>query len=269
VAVRAKASTLPSAASCGPPYARPATHPSDTLDSVRTNQGNGRRTFLSDTDPADQIKRLSELRQQGALTEAEFAAAKAKVLGSGPPTGSGSAPTATGKKQAPKAGCGCLTLVVVVVIIVIIASASGSGGSGNAPTSFTVSDAAVAKLVTNVINNNGNSPGLAKPPSANCTANGSQCSIRYTIKEPAGISAGLELIDPTAQIWKGLFEDSRFQSGVITVLGPLTSVGGQSSAGPLFTLGCNRADDSQIDWNTVDAHGIQTICQFSQLVSSL
>lgn len=159
--------------------------------------------------------------------------------------------------------------VAIVVIVVIISALGGSGGSGNAPKNFTVSDISVAGLVKNVINNNADSPGLAHPPSTDCTSSGSRCVIDYTLKEPAGISAGLELIVPTAQIWKGLFEDSRFNSGLITVSGPLVSQGGKNSTGPMFTLSCNRTDADLIDWDTVDAHGIQSICTFHQLIESL
>jgi hypothetical protein len=37
---------------------------------------------VANDDPAEQLKKLSELRAQGVLSEAEFTAAKAKVLGS-------------------------------------------------------------------------------------------------------------------------------------------------------------------------------------------
>ena len=37
---------------------------------------------MANDDPAEQLKKLSELRAQGVLSEAEFTAAKAKVLGS-------------------------------------------------------------------------------------------------------------------------------------------------------------------------------------------
>ena len=218
---------------------------------------------MADNDPADQLKKLADLRAQGVLSEAEFTAAKAKVLGGGP---------ATAGKQAPKTsktGCGCLTVIAVVVLIVIISAVAGSSGSGNAPKNFTVSNASVAGLVKNVINNSSDSPGLAHPPAVNCVVSGARCDIDYTIKEPAGISAGLELIVPTAQIWKGLFEDPRFRSGLITVSGPLISQGGKSSTGPMFTLACNRADANQINWGTVGAHGIQSICAFHQLIQSL
>jgi len=37
----------------------------------------------------------------------------------------------------------------------------------------------------------------------------------------------------------------------------------------MFTMDCNRADADQIDWDTVDAKGIQSICAFDQLIESL
>ncbi len=222
---------------------------------------------MAENDPAEQLKRLAELHEQGVLSAAEFAAAKAKVLG----VGTANATTTKKKGSSRKSGCGCLVLVIAVVVIIaaIAGSSSGGSGSGNAPAHFTVTTGAVAGLVKNVINNNEDSPGLATPPIVSCTSNGSSCAINYTLKEPAGISAGLELVDPTAQIWKGLFEDPRFHSGVITVSGPLTSQGGQSSTGPMFTLGCNRSDADQINWDQVDAKGIQNICDFTQLIQSL
>lgn len=220
---------------------------------------------MADNDPAEQLKKLSDLRAQGVLSETEFTAAKAKVLGGG---GGGTGKPAA--KKSNKAGCGCLTFIAVVVLIIVITAVAGSsGGSANAPTTFTVSNKSVSKLVTDVINNNGDSPGLAKAPGVDCVSSGSQCDINYTLKEPAGISAGLELIVPTAEIWKGLFEDPRFHSALITVSGPLTSQGGKSSTGPMFTLDCNRSDANQINWGQVDAHGIQDICTFDQLISSL
>jgi hypothetical protein len=164
---------------------------------------------------------------------------------------------------------GCLGFVVLVVIIAVIVSAvSGSGGSGNAPSSFTVSDGAVVALVKNVINNTGSSPGLQGAPQANCSGE-TQCDIKYTVKEPTGISTDLELIQPTAQIWKGLFEDSNFQNGTIEVDGPLTSVGGISSNGPLFTLSCDRNAASQINWDNVDGNGLRTLCQYTKHVKGL
>jgi len=171
--------------------------------------------------------------------------------------------------KANNARSGCLGIVVLVIIIGGIATAiSGGGSSGNAPSSFTVSDSAVVGLVKNVINNASDSPGLQGTPQANCNGE-TNCRITYTVKEPAGISTDLELIVPTAQIWKGLFEDSNFQNGTIEVEGPLTSVGGVSSNGPLFRLSCDRSAASQINWDNVDGNGLRTLCQYTKQASGL
>ena len=66
-----------------------------------------------------------------------------------------------------------------------------------------------------------------------------------------------------------MFEDSNFQHGTIEVVGPVTSVGGKSSNGPLWTLACDRSAASQIDWDNVDAKGMRSLCTFTPLVSGL
>ena len=169
-----------------------------------------------------------------------------------------------------KARTGCLGVIVIIALIVVIASIAGSGGggSGKAPSSFTVSDSAVVDLTKNVINNTSDSPGLQGTPQADCTGE-TQCDITYTVKEPTGISTDLELIQPTAQIWKGLFEDPNFQSGTITVSGPVTSVGGVNSNGPLFMLSCDRTAASQINWDNVDGNGLRTLCQYTKIAKGL
>lgn len=165
-----------------------------------------------------------------------------------------------------RARTGCLGLIVIVIIIVVIVDATG--GSGKAPSHFTVSDNAVVSLTTNVINNTENSPGLNGTPTANCQGRG-HCQITYTVKKPSGISSDLELIQPTAQIWKGLFEDPNFQGGTIEVKGPTTSVAGKSGNSPLFTPSCNRSAASQIDWDHVDGQGLRTLCQYNQIATGL
>jgi len=165
-----------------------------------------------------------------------------------------------------RARTGCLGLIVIVIIIVVIVDVTG--GSGEAPSHFTVSNNAVVGLTTNVINNTEDSPGLNGTPTASCQGRG-HCQIIYTVKEPSGISTDLELIQPTAQIWKGLFEDPNFQGGTIEVKGPTTSVGGKSGNSLLFTLSCDRSAASQIDWNHVDGNGLRTLCLYNQTAKGL
>jgi hypothetical protein len=44
---------------------------------------------VANDDPADQLRKLSDLRAQGVLSEAEFTAAEAKVIGGSEPAKSG------------------------------------------------------------------------------------------------------------------------------------------------------------------------------------
>jgi hypothetical protein len=172
------------------------------------------------------------------------------------------------KKKASNAqGCGCLVVLVVLVVIIVAVATSG-GSSGNAPKHFTVSDGAVSGLTKSVIDNAEDSPGLHGRPRAKCQGQ-AHCEITYTVKEPAGISSNLELIQPTAQIWKGLFEDRKFKGGIIEVKGPATSVGGKTTNSDLFSLSCDRQASNQIDWNDVQASGLKSLCVFIQQVKGL
>lgn len=156
------------------------------------------------------------------------------------------------------------------LILVVTSLIAGCAGSSDykAPGSFTVSDSAVADVAESAVNNTSGSPGMRGSASANCSGERS-CNIRYTVKQPAGISTGTELVDPTRQIWKAMFEDSQFQHGTITVEGPVTSVGGKNSNAPLFTPACNRSAASQIDRGNVDSHGIETLCTYIKLVNGI
>lgn len=164
-------------------------------------------------------------------------------------------------------GCGCLVVLVILAVVAGVVAISGSSGY-SIPTSFTVSDSAVSHVVTGVINSEEDSPGINGQPTVNCVGD-SSCTIGYTVKQPAGISAALELIDPTRQIWKALFEDSNFRSGTITVSGPATSVGGKTTNSPLFTLTCDRSAAAQIDWDNVGVQGLKTLCNYTAHVGGL
>jgi len=157
-----------------------------------------------------------------------------------------------------RAFAACLALASAVAL------SACSTSDYSAPSSFTVSGSAVSDVVTQAINNTSGSPGLNGSPQVNCDGETS-CNITYTVKEPTGIDSNLELVQPTRQIWKAMFEDSNFQSGRIEVDGPLTSVGGKSSTGPFFTLSCDRSAASQIDWNNVDGKGLKALCTYTQM----
>jgi hypothetical protein len=173
-------------------------------------------------------------------------------------------------------------MVVLVLISLLAAGCSnGSSPNGGADTvrSIVVSNTTAAGAVTAAINGAGTSPGLAGAPRVRCLREGAaqsmsgraglNCFISYTVKKPAGINPDLELIQPTAGIWKALFSDPRFQAGYIEVRGPTTSVGGQSNISPEFSLACNRHAASQIDWNGVTGEGLRKLCVYVRLVGGL
>jgi hypothetical protein len=145
-----------------------------------------------------------------------------------------------------------------------VVTLAGCSEGFKAPSSFTASERSVSALVTEAIDKETTSPGLAKPPTVNCSS--SECTISYVVKEPTGISFDDELIQPTRQIWKALFEDSNIQDAKITVEGPVVSVGGQKSIGELYSLSCTREDANQINWDGVEADGLKKICEYNKAV---
>ncbi len=150
-----------------------------------------------------------------------------------------------------------------LIVGALLLAGCGDSEGFKAPASFTASDESVSKAVTEAING-GTSPGLAKPPTVNCSAG--ECSINYVIKEPTGISFDDELMQPTRQIWKALFEDPSTKAAKITVEGPVTSVGGQKSTGTIYWLECTREDASQINWDEVEADGMKKLCNYHKEV---
>jgi hypothetical protein len=79
----------------------------------------------------------------------------------------------------------------------------------------------------------------------------------------------MQLITPTAQMWKALFNDPQFQSGTITVRGPVTTAADKAETAIYFTLTCDRAAASKIDWDAVDGHGIRTQCDYKAQTEGL
>jgi hypothetical protein len=139
----------------------------------------------------------------------------------------------------------------------------GGSGEGKAPASFTANNESVAKITEEAING-GSSPGLASAPRVHCSSG--ECKISYAVKEGTGISYEHEMILPTRQIYKAIFEDASIQAAKITAEGPLKSLGGKSSVGPIYELECTKEQASQINWDEVDEHGMTQICKYERLV---
>jgi hypothetical protein len=173
---------------------------------------------------------------------------------------------------------------VAVVLGLTCFAGCGEGGESKsvfkAPASFTANEQSVSTLVTEAINKEGSSPGLASPPQVNCSS--SECTITYITKSPTGLLRpplgkeqsyfNKELIQPTRQIWKALFEDSNIKKAKIMVGGPV-ALNEQESARLLYSLECSRENASQINWDAseanwpeVEAYDLKKICKYHQAV---
>lgn len=176
----------------------------------------------------------------------------------------------------------CVLVIVGIVLYVLIAScgdshtsSGSSSGPYSAPSSFTVSNEAVAQVVHDAIAGDSDATKMDGSPVVNCTGE-TTCTIAYTVQEPARALWGskddatdMQLIMPTRQMWKALFADPQFQSGTINVSGPATTIGGKSKTDVFYTLSCDRDAASQIDWNNVDGKGLRTLCNYQAQIQGL
>jgi hypothetical protein len=137
----------------------------------------------------------------------------------------------------------------------------------SAPQSFTVGNSEVAQLVQEAVGGNRFATQIEGSPTVTCTGRAT-CTISYTVQEPSGTvfhkesAADDQLFLPTAQMWKALFADPQFQSGTVTVRGPVATSGSNDQTAIYFTLTCDRDDAAKVDWGAVDGHGIRTQCDY-------
>ena len=107
------------------------------------------------------------------------------------------AKTAQQKKKA--SGCGTL-IVLIVIVVVVVAALSGGKSKPPAPKGpFTATNSQMAAAVVSAVDGDSDSPGVKHNVAhANCShgSAGISCYVSYTVNEPAGISAALELITP-------------------------------------------------------------------------
>jgi len=161
---------------------------------------------------------------------------------------------------------GLRVLVIIGIVLYACVSSSCESHTYWAPSSFTVSNDAVAKVTQDAIAGVQLATQMDGSPQVNCTGE-TACTIAYKVQETAGGLWGdraldQQLIEPTRQIWKALFTDSHFQSGTITVSGPVTTVGGKSETSTYYTLTCDRSAASQIDWDKVEGKGMRMLCNY-------
>ena len=180
---------------------------------------------------------------------------------------------ANAKPQQKKRASGCATLIVlIVIVVVVVAVVSNKSSTHSAPKGpFKATNTQMAVAVANAVDSDGDAASVKGTPTANCThgSGGISCYVSYTVNEPAGISAALELIDPTRGFFKTAFSDPSVNYVSATVSGPATSVGGKTTTTPLFTLACDRNAANQIDWDNVGVSGLKALCDYTAHVSGL
>jgi hypothetical protein len=164
------------------------------------------------------------------------------------------------------ANCGIGELSLPVAALAFLVGCS-SPARYSAPESFTVGNSEVAQLVQEAVGGNRFATQIEGSPIVTCTGR-TTCTISYTVQEPAGTvfhkesAADDQLFLPTAQMWKALFADPQFQTGTVTVRGPVATSESNKQTAIYFTLTCDRTDAAKVDWGTVDGHGIRTQCDY-------
>lgn len=105
----------------------------------------------------------------------------------------------------------------------------------------------------------GTSPEVRCPHGHRCEA-----TYRYDF---LGLGLDTELVMAQNEVWKAIFNNSDVRSGLITISGPTNTVGGKQRVEPLLRVACSRAAANQIDWDYVDREGMETLCNWRELVS--
>jgi len=153
--------------------------------------------------------------------------------------------------------------MLVTVGILPYACVSTSGDSHT----FAVSNDAVAQVVHDAIAGDHDATPLNGSPVVDCTGE-MTCTIAYTV-QGFGADADEKLVEPTRQMWKALFTDPQFHSGVIRVSGLATTIGGKTETRTYYLLTCDRSAASQIDWDNVDGKGIRIFCDYQAQTQGL
>jgi hypothetical protein len=155
------------------------------------------------------------------------------------------------------------------VPLVVLAACVGCSSNDrySAPQVFTVSNDAVTQVVRDAVGGDRFAAQMDGAPQVDCTGQ-TTCVISYTVHEANGTVfhkeriADEQLILPTAQVWKALFHDPQFQSGTITVKGPVSKPRGGSDVEIYFALTCDRAAASKIDWDNADGRAVRKQCVY-------
>jgi hypothetical protein len=155
----------------------------------------------------------------------------------------------------------------VSLVVLAVAAGCSSNERYSAPEPFTVSNDAVTQVVRDAVAGDRFAAEMDGAPQVDCTGQ-TTCIIGYTVHEANGTVfhkeriADDQLVLPTAQVWKALFSDPQFQSGTVTVKGPVPDKHGNNNVQTYFTLTCDRAAASKINWDKTDGRGIRSQCNY-------
>ncbi len=161
---------------------------------------------------------------------------------------------------------GAQTTAFVSLVALAVAAGCSSTDRYSAPETFTVSNEAVTQVVRDAVAGDRFAAQMDGAPQVDCTGR-TTCAIGYTVREANGTVfhkeriADEQLVLPTAQMWKAFFNDPQFQSGTITVRGPVADKHGSSNA-TYFALTCDRAAAAKMDWDKTDGHGLRKQCDY-------
>lgn len=160
-------------------------------------------------------------------------------------------------------------LGIVGVIVVIAAIASGGDEESDDPSpdqspEVTAPESFEKRLQDAVLESVEEE---GKPPTFGCT--GPTCEVEYTRGETLGVllSAQEEFLEEQRRIWKTMFSRKQTRVATIRIRGPITTVGGKTRTEQVMITTCTRAAANQIDWNSIDVEGIETLCDQNELVN--
>jgi hypothetical protein len=98
------------------------------------------------------------------------------------------------------------------------------------------------------------------------------CSIKARMVGTPAFGSEHEVFSPLFPIFKRLFAVARdprnrpVGSVFISVVGPITTVGGKTKWDVVFNAQCSRAANGQIDWDNIDTDGFKQLCAVRKFV---
>jgi hypothetical protein len=99
------------------------------------------------------------------------------------------------------------------------------------------------------------------------------CSVATKFRGTPLFGNEREAVEPLFPIFKELFrigtdeKGGRVASVFISVSGQVTTVGGKTKLDTILNAECDRAANSQIDWDNIDVDGLEQLCTVRKFVN--